>query len=648
MASLSTNERWDREAGRDVSREARRGASVGAGARANRKTVKIEDYAFLSDTQTAALVGRNGSVDWLCFPRFDSPSCFAALIGEPKNGRWLITPTDDSATVTRKYRGYTLILETTFETKDGAVRLIDFMPPRGTNPDIVRIVEGVDGKVSMRMELIVRFDYSDVVPWVRKCGDGLEAIAGPNGLVLRTPIETRGEDLTTVAEFEVAKGERVPFVLTWYQSHKRPPRAINPDHALRDTEKYWNDWAGSCRHGGKWGDAVKRSLVVLKGLTYSPTGGIVAAATTSLPEKIGGVRNWDYRHCWLRDATLTLLAFLNAGYLDEAAAWRVWLLRAVAGDPADIQIMYGLAGERRLIELELPWLPGYEGSRPVRIGNAATEQLQLDVYGEVLDALHQGRVHELGLSREAWALQRRLLTYLEDAWKQPDEGIWEVRGPRRHFTHSKVMAWVAFDRGVQAVERFGRNGPVDRWRKARAAIHEEVCRRGFDPELNSFVQSYDSKRLDASLLIIPLVGFLPGQDPRMIGTVAAIERDLVRDGFVQRYAADEEGASVDGLPPGEGAFLPCTFWLADNLALQGRLDEARAIFERLLALRNDLGLLAEEYDLEHRRQLGNFPQAFTHVALVNTVFNLAVAEGAVDASPIEQRRPDEQPTAAGY
>jgi GH15 family glucan-1,4-alpha-glucosidase len=440
----------------------------------------------------------------------------------------------------------------------------------------------------------------------------------------------------------VHKGDRVPFTLTWYPSNQRPPRAINPEHAFRDTVEYWEEWTGRCVYRGKWTAEVHTSLAILKALTYAPTGGMVAAPTTSLPEKVGGERNWDYRYCWLRDATLTLLAFLNAGYLEEARAWRVWLLRAAAGDPSALQIMYGVAGERRLFELTLPWLPGYEGSAPVRVGNAAVDQFQLDVYGEVLDALHQGRVNELEVSKEAWSLQRRLLGFLEDAWKEPDEGIWEVRGPRRHFTHSKVMAWVAFDRGVQAVERFGRAGPVERWRKIRAEIHREVLERGYDPELNSFTQFYGSKRLDASLLVIPLVGFLPPDDARTVGTVAAIERTLVRDGFVYRYSHDEEGRSVDGLPPGEGAFLPCTFWLVDNLALQGRFDEAEELFQKLLDLRNDVGLLAEEWDLDSRRQLGNFPQAFTHVALVNTAFNLS---RELAQSTMDQRAPQERASA---
>jgi GH15 family glucan-1,4-alpha-glucosidase len=493
----------------------------------------------------------------------------------------------------------------------------------------------------MFSELIIRFDYGGTIPWLRRIADGRIAVAGPDALCFRTPIDHRGENLRTIGEFTVRKGERIPFTLTWYPSNERPPRPIDAEHALNETDEYWQDWSSRCRYAGKWKDEVQASLAILKSLTYAPTGGIVAAATTSLPEKIGGERNWDYRYCWLRDATLTLLAFLNAGYLEEARAWRVWLLRAAAGDPSALQIMYGVAGERRLFELTLDWLPGYEGSKPVRVGNAAANQFQLDVYGEVLDALHQGRVSELESSKEAWSLQRRLLGFLEDAWKDPDEGIWEVRGPRRHFTHSKVMAWVAFDRGVQAVERFGRSGPVERWREIRAEIHSEVLEQGFDMQINSFTQFYGSKRLDASLLVIPLVGFLPADDPRMVGTVAAIERELVHDGFVYRYSHDEEGRHIDGLPPGEGAFLPCTFWLADNLALQGRLDEAEEIFQRLLDLRSELGLLAEEWDPQARRQLGNFPQAFTHVALINTAFNLSQQE---ERSPMEQRAPHEEPS----
>jgi GH15 family glucan-1,4-alpha-glucosidase len=493
----------------------------------------------------------------------------------------------------------------------------------------------------MSSELVIRFDYGSTVPWVRRIADGRIAVAGPDGLCFRTPVENRGENMRTIGEFTVRRGDRVPFVLTWYPSNERPPKAIDAEHALRDTIDYWDDWTARCTYGGKWQDEVHHSLIVLKALTYAPTGGMVAAPTTSLPERIGGQRNWDYRFCWLRDATLTLLAFLNGGYLQEARAWRTWLLRAAAGDPAAVQIMYGVAGERRLAELELDWLPGYEGSRPVRVGNAASGQFQLDVFGEVMDALHQGREHDLEKSTAAWSLQRRMLGFLEDAWKEPDEGIWEVRGPRRHFTHSKVMAWVAFDRGIQAVERFGRVGPVERWRAVRSEIHEEVCEQGFDVELNSFTQSYGSKRLDASLLVIPLVGFLPADDPRVVGTVAAVQQHLMRDGFVYRYSHDENVSSVDGLPPGEGAFLPCTFWLADNLALQGRLDEAEEIFQGLIDLRSELGLLAEEWDPDARRQLGNFPQAFTHVSLVNTAFNL---DRQAEASPMTQRGPEEKTT----
>ena len=603
---------------------------------------RIEDYGLIGDLQTAALVGRDGSIDWACFPRFDSGACFAALLGTPEHGRWLVAPRADAWEGTRRYHPRTLVLETEWEAETGAVRVLDFMPPRGKAPDIVRIVEGVRGHVDMFSELVVRFDYGATIPWVRRTGDGRLAVAGPDALCFRTPIEHRGENLRTIAEFTVRKGERIPFTLTWYPSNERPPRAINAENALQDTVQYWEEWTNRCGYQGKWKEEILTSLIVLKALTYAPTGGIVAAPTTSLPEKIGGERNWDYRYCWLRDATLTLLAFLNAGYLEEARAWRIWLLRAAAGDPADLQTMYGVAGERRLTEIILDWLPGYEGSKPVRIGNAATGQFQLDVYGEVLDAFHLGRVHELEVSNEAWALQRRLLGFLEHAWKEPDEGIWEVRGPRRHFTHSKVMAWVAFDRGVQAVERFGRTGPVERWRRIRSEIHREVSERGFDVEINSFTQSYGSKLLDASLLMIPLVGFLPADDPRMVGTVAAIERDLVRDGFVYRYTQEEESRSVDGLPPGEGAFLPCTFWLADNFALQGRLDDADDVFRRLLDLRTELGLLAEECDPETQRQLGNFPQAFTHVALVSTAFNLDREERR---SPMEQRSPEEEPTA---
>jgi GH15 family glucan-1,4-alpha-glucosidase len=598
---------------------------------------RIEDYGLISDLQTAALVGRDGSIDWACFPRFDSGACFAALLGTTDHGRWLIAPRGDAWSPGRRYRENTLVLETEWECDTGKARVIDFMPPRGDAPDIVRVVEGIAGEVEMTAELVIRYDYGSTLPWVRRLdGDMRVAIAGPDALCFRSPVEHRGENMRTIAEFTVREGERVPFALTWYPSNEDPPEAIDPEQALQDTVDYWTEWIGRCDYDGPWKSVVQQSLIVLKALTYAPTGGIVAAPTTSLPEKIGGERNWDYRYCWLRDATLVLLAFINAGFLEEAAAWRLWLLRAAAGDPAALQIMYGVGGERRLTEMTLDWLPGYESSRPVRAGNAASEQFQLDVYGEVLDAMHQGRVHELDRLPEAWSLQRRLLAFLEAAWKEPDDGIWEVRGGRRHFTHSKVMAWVAFDRGVRAVEEFGRSGPVDRWRQIRDEIHREVCERGFDRELNSFTQSYDSQRLDASLLVMPLVGFLPADDARVQGTVAAIERELYRHGFVYRYAGDDQSTRVDGLPAGEGAFLPCTFWLVDNFALQGRLDEAEQLFERLLTLRNDLGLFAEEWDPETRRQLGNFPQAFTHVALVNTAFNL---DRQHHATPEQRARP---------
>jgi GH15 family glucan-1,4-alpha-glucosidase len=584
---------------------------------------RIEDYGLIGDLQTAALVGRDGSIDWACFPRFDSGACFAALLGTSDHGRWLIAPRGDAWSPGRRYRAKTLVLETEWECEGGKVRVIDFMPPRGKAPDIVRIVEGLAGEVEMASELVIRYDYGSTLPWVRRLEeDTRAAVAGPDALCFRSPVEHRGENLRTIGEFTVNEGDRVPFALTWYPSNEDLPERIDPEQALQDTVDYWTEWVDRCAYDGTWKEAVYESLIVLKALTYAPTGGIVAAPTTSLPERIGGERNWDYRYCWLRDATLVLLAFINAGFLDEAAAWRIWLLRAAAGDPSALQIMYGVGGERRLTELTLDWLPGYEGSRPVRAGNAASEQFQLDVFGEVLDAMHQGRVHELERLPEAWSLQRRLLAFLESAWKEPDDGIWEVRGGRRHFTHSKVMAWVAFDRGVKAVEEFGRSGPAGRWRNIREEIRREVCERGFDRELNSFTQSYGSKRLDASLLVIPLVGFLPPDDSRVLGTVAAIERDLYRDGFVYRYEGDDESEGIDGLPAGEGAFLPCTFWLADNFALQGRLDEAEELFERLLSTRSDLGLLAEEWDPASRRQLGNFPQAFTHVALVNSAFNL--------------------------
>jgi GH15 family glucan-1,4-alpha-glucosidase len=586
---------------------------------------RIEDYALIGDLQTAALVGRDGSIDWCCFPRFDSGACFAALLGAPEHGRWLLAPAAPVTHCSRHYRRDTLVLETLHETPDGSVRVIDFMPPRGEAPDIVRIVEGVDGIVPMRSELVIRFDYGHVVPWVQRHDDALVAIAGPDGLCFRTPTEVQGENMTTVGEFSVGPGDRVPFVLTWFPSHVALPDEIDPEAALSDTETYWRDWADTCTHHGPYHEHIHASLLLLKALTYGPTGGIVAAPTTSLPEWIGGVRNWDYRFCWLRDATLTLLAMLRAGYRDEAIAWRKWLLRAVAGDPADVQIMYGLAGERRLDERVLDWLPGYEGSCPVRTGNAASGQLQLDVYGEVIDALYQARRDGAPADDNIWSLATHVLEWLENAWRLEDSGMWEVRGPPRHFTHSKVMAWVAFDRAVRAHDEFGREGPIDRWRAIRDEIHAEVLARGWSEKQQSFVQSFDSEELDASALIIPLVGFLAVDDPRVVSTVEAIRRDLTHDGFVRRYRTQEDG-EVDGLPPGEGVFLACSFWLVEVLALQGRREEAQELFERLLALRNDVGLLAEEYDPHTGRQLGNFPQAFTHLALVEAALALAVGQ----------------------
>lgn len=582
-------------------------------------TTKIEDYGFISDTQTGALVSRDGCVDWLCLPRFDSPACFASLLGEKKNGHWRFFPDEEVTAVRRCYRDETLILETELETKSGAVRLIDFMPPRGENADIVRIVEGLRGKVSMQMELIIRFDYGNIVPWVRrrKRSDGLEAVAGPDALILRTPVDTLGKDLTTVAEFTVAEGDRIPFVLTWFASHTDPPRKINPEHALHDTEVFWGDWAKQFQSEGKWRDAVVRSLVVLKGLTYAPTGGLVAALTTSLPEQIGGVRNWDYRYCWLRDAALILLVLLRAGYREEAKSWREWLLRAIAGSPEQMQTIYSVSGERRLIEYEIPWLSGYENSRPVRVGNAASNQFQLDVYGEVLAAVWQGDRAGIKMTEPDWALMVAIMKFLESHWQEPDEGIWEVRGGRQQFTHSKIMAWLAFDRAIKLVENCecAADEHLDRWEKIRDQIHAEVCERGYNPKKKAFTQVYGSDALDASLLTMPLGGFLPVTDERVRGTIEAIERELMHDGFVLRYRPQETG--VDGLPGTEGVFLPCSFWLADCWHLLGRKKEARELFERLLDVRNDLGLLAEEYDPLAKRQLGNFPQAFSHVALVS-------------------------------
>ena len=587
---------------------------------------RVEDYALIGDLQTAALVGREGSIDWCCFPRFDSGACFAALLGGSDHGRWLLAPAVGVRRVTRRYRHDTLILESVFETDEGVVRAIDFMPPRDGAPVIMRIVEGLDGAVPMRSELVVRFDYGRIVPWVRRVDHARVAIAGPDGLCYRSRVDTRGQDLTTVSEFTLQTGERVPFSLTWFPSHLGVPAESDVEQALSESEAYWLDWAGSCQHRGDYHEEIHQSLLVLKALTYAPTGGIVAAPTTSLPEQLGGSRNWDYRFCWLRDATLTLLVMLHVGYLEEAQAWRNWLLRAVAGDPADLQIMYGIAGERRLDEHELDWLPGFEESRPVRVGNAASTQLQLDVFGEVLDAAYQTLVHGAPGDPNAWSLLSMLLGWLETGWKEKDTGIWEMRGAPRHFTHSKVMAWVAFDRAVRMHDEFGRAGPVDRWRAFRDEIRAEVFSRSWNTQRQAFVQSYDSDELDASVLLMPQVGFLEATDPRFVSTVEAIRRELTIDGLVLRYRPRTDGV-VDGIPAGEGAFLPCSFWLADALAMQGKLDEARELFERLLDLRNDVGLLAEEYDPVAQRHLGNFPQAFTHLALVNTATVLSHGRG---------------------
>jgi GH15 family glucan-1,4-alpha-glucosidase len=596
----------------------------------------IEDYAVIGDCHTAALVGKDGSVDWLCLPRFDSGACFAALLGDHNHGRWKIAtaPSVTVREVTRRYRDGTLILETEFRTDDGsAVRVTDLMPVRDTEdnrPDVVRRVTGLSGRVPMRMELVIRFDYGSIVPWVRKFDGGIRAVGGPDSLILHADIPTHGENLATVAEFDAVAGETVDFVAAWQPSHRPPLEPVDAGRAEATTEKWWRDWSGRCTYRGPYREQVLRSLITLKAMTYAPTGGIVAAVTTSLPEQLAGVRNWDYRFCWLRDATFTLYALAGGGFLDEARAWRRWLVRAVAGTPSHAQIMYGLGGERRLTELELGWLPGYEGAKPVRIGNAASNQFQLDVYGEVLDALYQCRVMGLESDEEGWRVVRHMLGNLEDIWREPDEGIWEVRGPRLHFTHSKVMAWVAFDRAVKACDRFGRDGPRDRWAAARDAVRDAVLREGFDRELGSFTQSFGSRELDASLLMIPLVGFLPATDPRVVGTMEAIRRHLTKDGLVARY---DTSSAVDGLPAGEGTFLPCSFWMADNLALTGRLDEARDLFHRLLGLCNDVGLISEEYDVHAGRLVGNFPQAFTHVGLVNTALNLTRASSPARDRP---------------
>ena len=605
---------------------------------------RIEDYALIGDCETAALVGLEGSIDWLSFPRFDSEACFAALLGTPDHGRWLLAPAVPVKSVRRWYHGDSLVLETEFTTDAGVVSVIDFMPVRTSLPDLVRLVLGRRGSVPMRLELVIRFDYGSIVPWVRRTDDGISAVAGPDSLRLRTRVPLRGEQFRTLSEFTVSDGERVPFDLTWYASHRQSHNHLDPERALHETVDWWHKWAARCTFAGPWREAVVRSLITLKALTYRPTGAIVAAPTTSLPERFGGIRNWDYRYCWLRDATFTLLALLDAGYTDEARAWREWLVRAVAGQPEQIHIMYGIRGERRLPELELPWLPGFEHSRPVRIGNAAHSQFQLDVFGEVLDATHQAWRMGVPLDDDAWRVDTALVNYLETAWREPDEGIWEVRGPRRHFTHSKMMAWVAMDRAVKGIEECGLAGPLDRWRAVRQEIHDEVCRHGYNADAGAFVQFYGTTLLDASLLMMPLVGFLPVADPRVRGTIEAIERQLTHDGFVSRYQTVE---NVDGLPPGEASFLLCTFWLADNLELLGRHRDATRTFERLLAVRNDVGLLAEGYDTAGQRLAGNFPQAFSHIGLINTAMNLSRrhapaterGEDAVEATDRTRRAP---------
>jgi GH15 family glucan-1,4-alpha-glucosidase len=588
---------------------------------------RIEDYAVIGNCESVALVGRDGSIDWMCLPRFDSGACFAALLGGPEHGRWLIGPAKDGAKVSRRYRGDTLILETEFETDTGTAVIIDFMMRRDGVSDMIRLVRGINGTVDMRTELIVRFEYGSIIPWVMvDSKDQLQLTAGPDRLLLSTPVKLRGEGLKTVGEFTVSEGEEVGFALNWSLSYRPQPEPADAAAGLRQSEEFWGDWVDKMKPMGEWSSVMVRSLLTLKALSHRETGGIVAAGTTSLPEWIGGPRNWDYRFCWLRDATLTLFALMGGGCLGEAQSWRDWLIRAVAGSPDDLQIMYGVAGERRLTEYEVPWLPGYENSVPVRIGNAASGQVQLDVYGEVLGALYVARKAGLAPDEADWALETALVNHLENIWQEPDDGIWEVRGGRQHFVHSKVMSWLAFDSAIRSAEEFDLKGPLDRWRKVRDAIHAQVCERGFDTARNTFVQAYGSKALDAALLTIPKVRFLPPSDQRVKGTLAAIEKGLLRDGFVLRY---DTGVTEDGLPPGEGAFLACSFWLVDNYVLQERYDEAHELFERLLSLRNDVGLLAEEYDPVAKRQLGNFPQAFSHLSLINSARNLMMTNGKV-------------------
>lgn len=592
--------------------------------------VKIEDYAIIGDCETAALVSRYGSIDWLCLPRFDSGACFAAILGNADNGRWLIAPCDPQSTASRRYHNDTLILETTFRTRDGDVAIIDFMPRGGTSPTLVRLVRGLRGRVAMRMELVIRFDYGSLVPWVTRLSDGtLKAVAGPDMLVLRTSAPIRGKDLRTIAEFTVHEGETVPFALSYGASYEEPPVAGHWQDALAETTALWTKWSQRIKLGGPYESAVRRSLITLKSLTYAPTGGIVAAPTTSLPEQLGGTRNWDYRYCWLRDATFTLLALMNSGYFDEARGWRDWLLRAIAGAPSQVQIMYGITGTRRLDEWEVPWLNGYAKSRPVRIGNAAAAQAQLDIYGEIMDALHLARSSGLGGDEAAWQIQTKLLEHLESVWQEPDRGIWEVRGPRQHFTFSKAMTWVAFDRAIKSAEEDNLKAPLGKWRALRDEIHAEICQKAYNVDLGSFTQAYGSRELDASLLLLVQVGFLPSSDSRIAGTVRAIERSLKDGGLIRRYRTC---LTDDGLEGTEGAFLACSFWLADAYVLLGRRKDARRIFEHLLSLRNDVGLLSEEYDTTSGRMLGNFPQALSHIGLVNTAHNLMHHE-----KPAEQR-----------
>jgi GH15 family glucan-1,4-alpha-glucosidase len=600
-------------------------------------SLKIEDYALIGDCETAALVGRNGSIDWLCWPAFDSDACFSAILGTNKNGRWLIAPMDGVTATSRRYVENTLILETRFETSDGGVALIDFMPPRGKASDIVRLVRGLKGRVRLRMELVIRFGFGVDIPWVRRNEDrsALLAICGQDMTVLRTPVETRGEDLTTVAEFDVNAGETIPFVLTYGPSHLPPPEPIDPQLALEETEAFWKDWCSHASHDGPYRDLVMRSLITLKALTFAPTGGIVAAPTTSLPEKLGGSRNWDYRYCWLRDATFTLLALMNSGYTEEASAWHSWLLRAAAGAPAYMQIMYGIWGQRRLLEWEAAWLHGYEGAQPVRVGNAAHAQLQLDVYGELIDAFHQSRMAKLKLDDESWALECAVLEHLAEVWDHPDHGIWERRGQARHYVFSKVMTWVAFDRGIKSAETFGFKAPLAHWRTLRDAIHHDVCTKGFDAETGTFVESYGSKLLDASVLLLPSVGFLRASDARVRGTIAAVERYLMRDGFVLRHDPREVSEEKQ---PIEGAFLACSLWLADAYVLSGEIGKGQVLFDRIVGVANDVGLLAEEYDPGVRRQTGNFPQALTHIALINTAYNLSAARQASEKPAVQRSK----------